>query len=124
MLEWYKKFCCGVFYLLKEKAKSDIPFFATFMFTLFLFILIVHGVDSIVYLFLKIKNIQNKYITYVLVFIFAIPNYLLVFKDKKFLHFYDKKLSYLKTVLAILLIFSICLGLVLIAGPSCAECSD
>jgi len=116
MLEWYKKFCCGIFSLLKEKAKSDVPFYATFMFTLFLFILIIFGTDSLIYLLLKTKYHLSRYLVFGLVFILAIPNYLLVFKDKKFLDFYDKKLSNLKVVLIILLIFFLSLISILIGG--------
>lgn len=116
MLDGYKKFCCGLFSLLKEKAKSDIPFYATFMFTLFLFVLIVFGGDSLIYLLLKSKHQLNRYFMFGLIFIVAIPNYLLVFKDKKFLDFYDKKLSHLKVTLIILLIFFLSLSLILIGG--------
>ena len=116
MLVWYKKFCCGVFYLLKEKAKSDIPFFATFMFTLFLFVLVVFGADSIIYFLLKTNYQLSRYFMYGLVFVFAVPNYLIVFKNKKFLDFYDKKLPHLKVLLLILLIFFLSLSLILIGG--------
>jgi hypothetical protein len=116
MLQWYKRFCCGIFYLLKEKAKSDIPFFATFMFTLFLFVLIVYGADSLIAILLKTKYNVSRYLMFGLVFIVAIPNYLVVFKDNKFLDFYDKKLSHLKVIISILLIFVLSLGFVLMGG--------
>ncbi len=116
MLDRYKKFCCGIFFLLKEKAKSDIPFYATFMFTLFLFVLIVFGADSLIYILLKTKHQLNRFLVFGLIFIVAIPNYLLVFKDRKFLHFYDKKLSHLKVILIILLIFFSSLTSILIGG--------
>ena len=116
MLQFYKKFCCGIFYLLKVKAKSDIPFFATFMFTLFLFVLIVFGVDSLLHLLLKTKHQLSRYLVFSLIFIIAIPNYLFVFKDKLFLDFYDKKFSNLKVIVLILLIFSLSLILVLTGG--------
>lgn len=117
MIDWYKRFCCGIFYLLKEKAKSDIPFFATFMFTLFLFVLVFFGVDSIIYFLFKTKDIPNRFFVFCLILVFAVPNYLLVFKNKKFLDFYDKKISGSKVILLILLIFISSLSLVLIKGP-------
>ena len=116
MLEWYKKFCCGVFYLLKEKAKSDIPFFATFMYTLFLFLLILNGAESLILILFKTSDWLSRYVMYGLLFIFGVPNYLIVFKNKKFLDFYDKKLPHLKVVLLILLIFFSSLSLILIGG--------
>ncbi len=121
MLDGYKKFCCGIFSLLKEKAKSDVPFYATFMFTLFLFVLIVFGTDSLFYLLLKTKYQLNRYLVFGLLFIVAIPNYLLVFKDKKFLDFYDKKFSHLKVTLFILLIFFLTLSLILIGGARVSD---
>lgn len=116
MLNWYKKFCCGIFYSLKEKAKSDVPFYATFMFTLFLFILIVFGIDSIIYLFLKTKYKLSGYFIYSLIITFAIPNYLIVFKNKKFLALYDMRLSYLKVLLIVGVIFFSSLLLILKGG--------
>ena len=116
MLEWYKKFCCGVYYLLREKAKSDIPFFATFMFTLFLFLLIINGIDSLIFILFNTRDWLSRYVMYGLVFIIAIPNYLFVFKDKKFLDFYEQKPPHLRVVLLILLIFFSSLSLILIGG--------
>ena len=116
MLKWYKKFCCGLFYLFKEKAKSDIPIYATFMFTLFLFVLIVFGADSLFYLMYDTKYKLSRYLVFGLIGIIAIPNYLFVFKDKKFLSFYEYKLSQQKVIILILLIFCLSLLLILNGG--------
>ena len=116
MLVWYKKFCCGIFYLLKEKANSDIPLFATFMFTLFLFVLVTFGIESLVYLLFKTEYNLNKYIVYLLVVIIAIPNYLYVFKNSKFLDFYTEKFALPKTIIIVLFIFLCSLILVLQGG--------
>lgn len=116
MLEWYKKFCCGVYYLIKEKAKSDIPIFATYMFTLFLFLLTINGIDSLVFILFKTRDWLSKYVMYSIVFIIAIPNYFFVFKDKKFLEIYEKKLPHIKVVLLILLVFFSSLSLILLGG--------
>ncbi len=116
MLNWYKKFCCGIFYLLKEKAKSDIPFFATFMFTVFLFVLILNGVESFIYILFKTQDQLSINLVYAYVFIFSIPNYLLVFKGKRFLEFYDNKLPHLRVVVILLLIFLSSLILILMGG--------
>lgn len=99
MIEEYKKFCCGVFYLLREKAKSGIPFFATFMFTLFLFVLVVNGIDIIIYLLFKTKYQLGRFFVLCLMVLFAVPNYIFIFKNKKFLAFYDEKLSLYKEII-------------------------
>lgn len=116
MLEWYKRFCCGLFYFFREKAKSDIPLYATFMFTVFLYILLIFGIDSFIYFLLKSKYNIGRYFMYGLVIIFAVPNFLLVFKNRRFLEYYEDRLSVQKVILLILLIFFSSLTLILIGG--------
>ena len=116
VLASYKKFCCGIFYLLKEKAKSDIPLFATFMFTLFLFVLLIFGLESLIYLLLKTQYYVSRYLVYLVVAFFAIPNYFFIFKDQKFLELYTEKLAWTKIITIVLLIFVCSLTLVLTAG--------
>jgi hypothetical protein len=101
---------------LKDKAKSDIPFFATFMFTLFLFVLLIFGIESIVHFLLKTTFILSRYLVYLLVVVFAIPNYFYVFKDNKVLEYFDHKLSAFKTTAIILLIFVGSLVSILLGG--------
>jgi Mn2+/Fe2+ NRAMP family transporter len=86
------------------------------MFTLFLFVLVVYGADSIFYLLLKTKQQLSRYLMYCLVFIFSIPNYFFVFKDKIFLDCYDQKIPQFKLVQLILFIFILNLILILIGG--------
>lgn len=116
MLYLYKRFCCGLFYFFKEKVKSDIPFFASYMFTLFLLVLVVYGLDSIIYLLIESNYKLTKYHVYGIVSVFAIFNYFMVFKNEAFLKFYDNRLPLLKVLILISVIFISCLGLILIAG--------
>jgi len=116
MLVGYKKFCCGIFYLLKDKAKSNIPFFATFMFTLFLFVLLIFGIDSLIYLLFKTTYYLSKFLMYGLVIIFAVPNYFYVFKDEKFLEYYHKRLPSLYVLAIVVFIFVGSLVLILQGG--------
>lgn len=116
MLSLYKQFCCGIYSLLKEKANSDIPIFATYMFTLFLFVLLVFGVDSLIFLVFKTTYQLSREWMYCMVLIFAIPNYFLVFKSSKFLEFYKSRLSHKNVIFLILLIFISSLTLILIGG--------
>ena len=116
MLDLYKRFCCGLFYFFKEKIKSDIPFFASYMFILFLLVLVVYGLDSMIYLLVQANYELTKYHVYGIVSLFAIFNYFMVFKNKSFLKFYDNRLSLLKVLVLISMIFISCLSLILIAG--------
>lgn len=116
MLYLYKRFCCGLFYFFKEKVKSDIPFFASYMFTLFLLVLLIYGLDSIIYLLIKTNYELTKYHVYGIVSVFAIFNYFMVFKNKSFLALYDNRLPLLKVLILISVIFISCLSLILIAG--------
>ena len=116
MVKYYKRFCCGIFYLLKEKAKSDIPLYASFMFTIFLFVLVLYGIESLFYLLLKYNFKIDKYLAYCICFIFAILNYFLVFKDKEFLKFYDVRISTIRTVILVLVIFISNLAFILLGG--------
>jgi hypothetical protein len=117
MLVWYIKFCCGIFYLLRDSAKSDIPYFATFMFTLFLFVLSMSGIESLIYLLFKTKDYLSKFLMYGIVVMFAAPNYFYVFKDGKFLKYYHKKLPSSYVLAIVILIFVGSLVLILQAGP-------
>lgn len=101
---------------MKNKFKSDIPIFATFMFTLFLFVLFVFGIESIAYLLFKRSYKIDKYLMYLLVSIFALPNYLCVFKNRKFLFFFDRKLTNVVVILYSLSIFFISIIFILLGG--------
>ncbi len=116
MLEWYKKFCYGLFYLFRDKIKSDVPYYATFMFTLFLFVSFIFGCESLIYILLKKGYQLNKFLVYGSVIIFAIPNYLIVFKNKDDFEKADKKLSYLTVTIISIFILVASLILVLLGG--------
>lgn len=116
MFLWYMKLCGGIYCLLKDKAKSDIPYFGTYMFTLFLFELIMFIVDSILSLALKEKSVFSHLILYVFLIIFALVNYVYVFKNKTFMKYYDKKAAFSSVILIIFFIFISSMALVLIVG--------
>src|ERR1700742_2149536 len=92
MLAAYKKFCCGIFYLLRDKARSDIPFFATFMFTLLLFQLLVYCIQSLYRIFIDTSFSYNAYEGLLISFIFGIPNYFFVFRNEKFMEYYKGRM--------------------------------
>ncbi len=115
-MKYYKRLCCGIFYLLKEKAKSDIPLFSSFMFTVFLFILVLHSVESVFYLLLKYKFKFDKSLVWCMCIIFAIFNYSFVFRNKLFLDLYDVRISNTSTIIVISGIFISSLTFVLLGG--------
>lgn len=117
MLFWYRKFCCGIYDLLKEKAKSDIPALSTFVFTIFLFLMILFGLDSIIHYFFEKVFLRNKKTIYLLVLFFSIPNYLFVFRKDMFLKYYEFRVSIVKTISIVFSIILFCLILVLLDGP-------
>ena len=116
MVKYYKRFCCGIFYLLKEKAKSDIPLFASFMFTVFLFVLILYGIESLFYLLLKYNFKIDKYLAYCICIIFGFLNYFFVFQDKELLKFYHVRTTTIRTVILVSVIFISNLAFVLLGG--------
>lgn len=113
----YKKFCCGVYYLLRDKAKSDIPFFATFMLTLFLVQLSFYGINSL-YRILFDDSLQlNGYMGYSVSLIFGVPNYFFVFRNKKFMEYYKQKMPSIYVIAIVVFVFTMSLFLILQAGP-------
>jgi hypothetical protein len=116
-MKMYKRFCCGIYYLLRDRARSTIPVFATFMFTLFLFMLVLHGIDSLIYLLFNTPYIFNKYVVYVLLAIISIPNYLFVFRNKMFLEHYREKTPSIFVILIVIAIFAGSIFLITQAGP-------
>ena len=87
------------------------------MFTLFLFVLIIYGIDSLLYIFSITKTYLNKYYGYLLTAMFAIPNHFYIFKDKKFLVYSNEKLPTLRIIIIVLSIFVCSIMLVIQTGP-------
>ena len=114
MINWYKRFCCGIYYFLKEKTKSTVPTYATFMFTLFLSIFLVYGADRFISVIFKTDFKISKFIMYGLLIIIGIPNYIYIFKDDKFLSFYNEKISNLNVISIILIIITLCVIMILL----------
>jgi hypothetical protein len=113
----YKKLCCGIFYLLRDKARSDIPIFATFVFILLLVQMSFYALESLFEIIFRKNFVLNGYVGYVISLIFAIPNYFFVFRNNKFLDYYHQKLPSIYTILIIVVVFGGSLALILLAGP-------
>jgi hypothetical protein len=117
MLKLYKRFCCGLFYL-QSKVNPDVPVIMTFFATLLLFVLLVNGIDSVIFLLFKTPYFFNDPIVrYSIIVLAGIINYFLVFKDKKFLDYYRDKLPSALTLLIVVVIFGGSLALILLTGP-------
>jgi hypothetical protein len=114
---FYKRFCCTLYLFLRNVGRSTIPVFATFMLTLFLFMLFFYGLDTLCFLFFDTPYIFEEYYMYIVLALFGIPNYFLVFKDSKFLDYETKPLHPLLTLGIVVLIFGGSLALILYAGP-------
>ena len=102
---------------MRDKANSDIPVFATFMFTLFMLMLLFYGIDSLIYLLFGTPYFLNKYIMYAILVIIAIPNYLFFFRNEKFLACYRERMPSLYVILIVFILFAGSLFLILQAGP-------
>lgn len=114
---FYKRFCCTLYFFLKNVGHSTIPVFATYMLTLFLFMLLFYGLDTFCFLLFDTPYIFEEYLMYIITVLFGIPNYFFVFKDSKFLEYQSKPLHPLLTLAIVVLIFSGSLALILYAGP-------
>lgn len=113
----YKKFCCSLYIFLRDHARSDIPLFATYMFTVFLFILLAHAIDSLCFLFFKTPYVLKEWVVYLLSGVFGLFNYFLVFKNRSFLKYEHDRLHPVLMFFIVVLIFGGSLGLILCAGP-------
>ncbi|WP_129022114.1 hypothetical protein [Edaphocola flava] len=87
------------------------------MFTLFLFTLLFYGVDSICFLLFNTPYYFGKWEMYAILGFVGIVNYLLSFKNDKFLHYRNQQLHPLLTTMIIVIIFGGSLVLILYAGP-------
>lgn len=87
------------------------------MFTVFLFMLLFYGIDSICYLLFKTPYLFEEVWMFIILGIFGAFNYFLVFKDQKFLDYQCKPLHPVLTVGIVVLIFGGSLALILYAGP-------
>lgn len=114
---FYKRFCCTLYLFLRNVGRSTIPIFATFMATVFLFMLLFYGLDTLCFLLFGTPYIFEEYYMYALLVLFGILNYFLVFKDSKFLAYQFKPLHPLLTLGIVVLIFGGSLALILYAGP-------
>ncbi len=92
MLSFYHKFCCGLFYLLKNTFHSDIPFFATYMATNVLFFFYFIIFDKILSILFSTSYSDNPS-SYLIVGFFYLINYYFIFKDKRFLNSSNSKMK-------------------------------
>lgn len=114
---FYKRFCCTLYFFLQNVGRSTIPVFATFMLTLFLFILLFYGVDTICFLLFDTPYIFEENYMYIITALFGVPNYFFIFKDSKFLDYQSKSLHPLLTLSIVVFIFVGSLAVILYAGP-------
>lgn len=114
---FYKRFCCTLYFFLRNVGRSTTPVFATFMLTLFLFMLFFYGLDTLCFLLFDTPYIFEEYYMYAILALFGIPNYFFVFKDSKFLKYQSMPLHPLLTLGIVVLIFGGSLALILYAGP-------
>jgi hypothetical protein len=113
----YKIFCCGIFHLLRDRAGSSIPQFATFMFTLFLVQLSFYGLTGLYRIITGVTFFNSGYMGYCFSLIFGIPNYLFVFRNSKFMDHYHVRMHSLAVISVIAFVFIVSLSLIIIAGP-------
>lgn len=117
MLKEYKKFCCAFYKFQQKIGNADIATFSTFMFTIFLFELILFAADSLVYLLFKTPYYLQSRNAFIIAAIFCIPNYLLVFRKKRFLEYENRTMTNFQLLAIVVLTFGISLGLILYTGP-------
>lgn len=114
---FYKRFCCSI-YLWQSRINSDVPIIMTYLATLFLFMLLINGIDTVIFFIFKSPYLFNEsWVRYSILLIIAILNYFLIFKDSKFLKYQTKPLHPLLTLGIVVLIFGGSLALILYAGP-------
>ena len=90
----------------------------TFLATLFLFVLLIYGIDSLVFLLFKTPYIfGSSYIRYSIIVLAGILNYLLVFRKEKFLEYYRMKMPSVFVIAIVVIVFAGSLALILYVGP-------
>lgn len=118
MIRQYKRFCCAFYDFQQRIGNADIAAFATFMFTVFLFEILMFGIDSLFHLLIKTPFYFNNISALIIASIFGFINYIFLFRNKKFLKYKDDPMSKLQMLIIVILIFGGSLALILIAGPT------
>ncbi|MET0637846.1 MAG: hypothetical protein ABWZ25_17580 [Chitinophagaceae bacterium] len=117
MLAAYNKFCCGIYFLFRDYTGSDVPFFATFTFTLFLVMLSFYGVENLYEILTTEPLTSTRWVGLFVSLIFGIPNYFFVFRDEKFLNYSREKVHPILVVVIVVVIAAFFLTTMGIKGP-------
>lgn len=117
MLNFYKRFVCGV-YAIQSSMHHDIPMFMTFAGVIFLNLLVLMGVDSLVFILFNIaRPLGNKLNMGLVLTLMGVVNYIFVFKEEQFMKYYARRIPVPVTWLIIVLVFLFGMILTTVAGP-------
>jgi hypothetical protein len=117
LMKVYKRFCCGI-YFWESRVNSVVPIVMTYLVTLFLFMLLINGIDTFVFLLFRTPYLFNEsWVRYSILLFIAVLNYFFVFKNGKFLEYESRRLNPLLVLAIVVLIFGGSLALILYARP-------